>query len=67
MSNYCVGCQDELMLHLDADPNGSMNAECARCRAEADHDFDKRPKVRFDRTGREIERRKPEPPERSHP
>lgn len=54
---YCVGCGTE-MLPIDDDPNGAKNAICARCTAEEAHDFSRWPKVRFDRSGHEIERKK---------
>jgi hypothetical protein len=47
---YCIGCTEKLT-HIDDDPNGEHNAECARCRAESEHDFDEEPNVVFDRFG----------------
>lgn len=56
MSNrgHCIECTEKL-LSCDDDLNGEHNAECARCRAESEHDFDAEPNVRFDRFGQEIE------------
>lgn len=47
---YCVGCTTKLT-HLDDDPNGEHNADCVRCRAESEHDFDAEPNVFFLRDG----------------
>jgi len=51
----CIGCSDELIAALDADPNGDMNCVCARCRAEENHDFDAEPLVTFRRNGDRVE------------
>ena len=56
MADICIGCHDELNETIDADPNGDMNATCARCRAEDAHDFDRWPNVRFDRHGNRVRR-----------
>lgn len=61
---YCISCTCDLEPHLDADPNGDMGCVCARCRAEEEHDFDAEPNVEFDRAGRRIEPKEPEPESR---
>lgn len=51
----CLNCDEELIRSIDDDPNGEMNAVCARCRAEEEHDFDREPDAVFDRYGNQIE------------
>lgn len=53
--DVCVECGVGLLPQFDADPNGSMNPSCARCRAENAHDFDADPDAAFDRAGHVIE------------
>ena len=55
---YCISCGTVLLPLLDDDPNGAKNAICARCTAEEDYNFDRYPRAVFDRSGREIERRR---------
>lgn len=56
----CTGCGTG-MLDCDNDPNGRENHNCARCRAEEEHDFDVDPAALFDRQGILIEPPEPEP------
>lgn len=58
MSNYCLGCGEELCC-LDEDPNGDENPTCARCRAQEDHDYDAEPLALFSRGGERIADAKP--------
>ncbi len=52
----CIGCGDELIPAIDADPNGDMDCKCARCQAEEEHDFDAEPNVMFTRRGEPVEK-----------
>ncbi len=54
MTEYCISCLTELGV-LDEDPNGDKNCICAKCRSEEDHDFDRFPNTKFDRSGRTID------------
>lgn len=49
--SLCPACWTPLVDAIDSDPNGDMNATCARCRAEEEHDFDAEPGVTFNRYG----------------
>ena len=50
----CINCGVELNV-ADEDPNGDKNPDCAKCRAEERHDFDREPWALFDRYGERIE------------
>lgn len=50
----CLTCYEELG-PVDDDPNGEHNPDCARCRAESEHDFDVEPEAQFDRSGNRID------------
>jgi hypothetical protein len=53
LDKYCIDCGVKLG-EVDKDPNGDENCECAKCRAEADHDFDAEPNAKFNRRGERI-------------
>ena len=55
----CLGCGTDLIPAIDGDPNGDMDAVCARCRAEESHDYDRAPKAVFDRGGERVRRQRP--------
>lgn len=52
--DYCIKC-GVLLNVLDEDPNGEKNPDCARCRAEENHDFDRETKAIFNRAGKRID------------
>lgn len=52
--DYCLNYTTELLPSLDADPDGKMNVNCARCRVEEEHDFDEEPLALFSRSGRDT-------------
>jgi hypothetical protein len=51
---FCINCGVPLGF-MDEDPNGDSNCVCKKCRAEENHDFDRKPNVRFNRHGIRIE------------
>lgn len=52
VEEFCGNCGTVLEEAVDSDPNGLLNATCARCRVEEAHDFDAEPDVEFTRGGR---------------
>ncbi|MBI6883123.1 hypothetical protein [Pseudomonas putida] len=50
----CVTCDVELCI-ADRDPDGTKNAECLRCIAEQNHDFDREPNAVFSRMGERLD------------